>query len=307
MTFEVKPSIVSNPKGLNSAEFVIEPLPQGYGFTLGNALRRVLLTSLEGAAITEIKIDGARHEFTTLPGMKEDIVDLVLNLKTIRVQLEGKETAVVTVDRTGPGEVTGAGIVCGTGAKVLNPDQYITTLSDKKSKLKMELTIKRGKGYIVAEEQEIDALGVIPIDSIFTPVVDVNYKVSDTRVGGETNFDKLQLVVTTTGEVTPEEALHKASDILKEYFNFIINPEVVDSMDFGEEKVEAVVADSEILIEELDLPMRVVNSLTTSGIKTISDLTEKTEKEVSQIKNLGAKSIKEIIAKLQEMGLSLKD
>lgn len=305
MIFEVKPNLSKINEKAKYAEFVLEPLPNGFGLTLGHSLRRVLLTSLEGAAITSIKIDGAKHEFTTLPGVKEDMVDLILNIKKIEVKLEGKDESTMTLNKKGPGEVKASDIECPSGVKVLNPDQYITTLADKKTSLKIEFKIQKGKGYLPAEEQQIEELGVIPVDGIFTPVLDADYTVSDTRVGGKTNFDKLVMRITTTGEIEPQEALRKAAEILKDYYSFVVSPEEADEMPNEEVKEETV--EQDVLIEELDLPMRVVNSLGSAGIKTIGELIAKSEKEVSKIKNLGAKSIKEIKAKLDEMGLAFKE
>lgn len=305
MIFEVKPNLTKTNEKAKYAEFVLEPLPNGFGLTLGHSLRRVLLTSLEGAAITSIKIDGAKHEFTTLTGVKEDMVDLVLNIKKIEVKLEGKDDATMILNKKGPGEVKASDIECPSGIKVLNPDQYITTLADKKTTLKIEFKVQKGKGYLPAEEQQIEELGVIPVDGIFTPVLDADYSVSDTRVGGKTNFDKLVLRVTTTGEIEPQEALRKAAEILRDYYSFVVSPEEADEMPTEEVKEEKV--EQDVLIEELDLPMRVVNSLGSAGIKTIGELIDKNEKEVSKIKNLGAKSIKEIRAKLDEMGLTFKE
>lgn len=303
--FEVKPNLTKLNESENYAEFVVEPLPGGYGVTLGHSLRRVLLTSLEGSAITRIKIDGVQHEFTTLPGVKEDIVDLVLNIKKIRILIEGKEQATITLEKKGVGDVTAGDIKCPTGVKILNPDQYLTSLADSKTVLKIEFTVEKGKGYVSADEQEVDELNVIPIDAIFTPVLDVEYHVSDTRVGGETNFDKLQLMITTTGELAPQEALEKSSEILKSYYTFIVDPDTAEDM-VVEQDEEGTHEQEEILIEELNLPMRVINSLNSAGIKTITELVEKDSKEVAKIKNLGAKSIKEIKAKLAEMNLGLK-
>lgn len=306
MFFEVKPNLNKLNEKNNYGEFVIEPLPSGFGLTLGHSLRRVLLASLEGAAITTIKIDGAKHEFSTLPGVKEDLVDLVLNIKKIRVHLEdGKENATINLDKKGPGEVKAGDIVCPTGVQILNPDEYLTTLADKKTTLKIDFTVERGKGYLLAEEKQVPELGIIAIDAIFTPVLDVDYQVSDTRVGEKTNFDKLVLKITTTGGLDPEEALKKASSILKNYYDFLVNPEALEEPE--EKAQEVVVSKDDIFIEELDLPMRVVNSLTADGIKTVTELTQKTEKEVSKIKNLGAKSIKQIKEKLVEMNLNFKE
>ena len=227
MIFEVKPNLTKTNEGKNYAEFVVEPLPGGFGLTLGHALRRVLLTSLEGFAITSIKVVGAKHEFTAIKGIKEDMIDLVLNIKNIRVFLDSKEEVVITLEKKGAGQVTAADIKCPAGVRILNPEQYITTLADKNTKLKIEFRIQAGKGYVSAEEQEIDGLGVIPIDGIYTPVIDADYKVEDTRVGGKTNFDKLTLMVTTTGGIQPEDAVEKAAEILREYYNFIVNQKII--------------------------------------------------------------------------------
>lgn len=306
MIFAVKPNLTKTNEKENFAQFVIEPLPGGFGMTLGHSLRRVLLTSLEGAAITRIKIDNVKHEFSTLTGVKEDIIDLVLNIKKIKVFLEGKDEATMVLEKKGPGEVKAGDIVCPQGVRILNPEEYVTTLADKKTNLKIEFLVKKGKGYIPADVQEVAEIGVIPIDSIFTPVLDVDYKVVDTRVGGETDFNKLTLDITTNGGIEPQVALNRAAEILKAYYAFIVDPESAEE-EAKPVNTEGVSEKKEdILIEELNLPMRVVNSLTAANIKTISQLTEKSEKEISKVKNLGSKSVKQIKAKLTEMGYSLK-
>jgi len=307
MVFTVKPNLNKIEEKKNFAEFVIEPLPAGYGMTLGNSLRRVLLTSLEGVAITSVKIEGVKHEFSTLPGVKEDIIDLILNIKKIRLHMdsEGKEKVVVTLNKKGPGEVTAGDIECPTGISILNPDQYLTNLSDKKSSLKMECGVEKGKGYLPAEKQENKELGVIPVDGIFTPVLDVDYEVMDTRVGGETNLDKLVLKIVTNGGIEPQEALKKGAEILRDYFDFIISPESLEVA--KEEEPLEDNSQKETLIEDLNLPMRVINSLTAAGIQNVGELIEKTEKEISQIKNLGVKSIGEVKKKLSEMELNFKE
>lgn len=282
--------------------FVIEPLEQGYGNTIGNPLRRVLLSSLPGAAITFVKIAGVRHQFTTLPGLKEDIVELILNLKKIRMAYDGEKPTQIELDVTGPGEVKAGDIKCPSGASVINKDLVLGHLADKKSKLSIEMTVEKGYGYSPFEDRKSDILGVIPIDAIFTPVVRVNQKIEATRVGRMTNFDKLILEIYTDGTIAPSDALKQATQTLLSYFEQLINPKKVEKT---EEKKPLVANETaKLTIEELTLPTRIVNALEKAGYKTVEDLLLANPKDVAKIKNLGSKSLKIIAAALNEKGVS---
>src|SRR3989344_700500 len=284
--------------------FIIEPLPKGFGQTIGNSLRRVLFSSLIGSAVYQIKIKGVRHQFSTLPGLKEDIVELILNLKKINFKLEGEEKTVLNLSKTGPGEVKASDIELPANVTIGNPEQYIGSLADKNSKLEMTLWIERGTGYVPSEERQVEEVGVIPVDSLFTPVVRVNPKVEETRVGRSTNFDKLILEIWTNGAVAPFSALNEAAKILVSFFEHIYNPR--------EEKIAEVVVNPGVsqiilqtLIEELDLPIRVVNALKQAGYKKIADLHGKKIADLEKVRNLGAKSVKLVIEKLVEKGVNL--
>ncbi len=289
------------------AKFVCEPLERGYGITVGNALRRILLSSIMGAAVTKVKIDGALHEFTSLPEVKEDVTDIVLNLKELRIKLHGYEPRVITIDVDGPKEVTGADIVTDANVEILNPDHHIATVSDG-GRLRMELTVEAGRSYIPAEEnkKEDDAIGVISIDSLFSPIRKVNYSITNARVGQRTDYDKLTLEVWTDGSVFPEDAVAFAAKILKEQVSIFINfdesiePEVSEAEEepeFNENLLRPV--------DELELSVRSFNCLQNAGIKYIGDLVQKTEAEMLKTKNFGRKSLKEIKELLADMGLSL--
>ncbi len=288
----------------NYGYFVIEPLEQGYGHTLGNALRRVLLSSLKGAALTSVKFDNIKHPFSTIPGMKEDVVEFTLNLKKIRFKLEEDKEFNLNLEVTGPAVVTAASLEVPTGVVVVNKDQYLATLSDKKAKLSLKLTVKNGYGYVPAENQEKKEYGVIALDSLFSPVVRVNYKVEQTRVGRMTDLDKLILQIWTDSTVKPSEALKEAAKILVSYFLQIYEPKAVST-----EGVAVTPAISEeilkMTIEELDLPVRVVNSLKNGGIETVGQLLGTTRENLAKIKNLGVKSLNLIDEKLREKGVAL--
>lgn len=288
----------------NRGSFVIEPLPQGYGMTIGNGLRRVLLSSLPGAAITSVKIHGATHEFSTLKGVKEDMVQFLLNLKRVRVKLDSKDKVVVKLSATGPGDVKAKDIDTPTGVKVVNADEHLATLSDKKTKLEAELTVESGTGYMPVEDRKASGIGVIPLDAIFSPVIRVNYQIEATRVGQFTNFDKLTMEVVTDGTMDPENAVKEAARILVNGFEMLVNPAKK-----GAEEEEVKPArpraglDEAATIEELELPTRVNNALHSAGIETIADLLATPQDKLSTIKNLGAKSVKDIKEKLAEKGL----
>jgi DNA-directed RNA polymerase subunit alpha len=296
--FQIKTERETQTEGV----FVIEPLEQGYGNTIGNPLRRVLLSSLPGAAITFVKIGGVRHQFTTIPGLKEDVVELILNIKKIRVQYTGEKPIQIELDVTGPGEVKAGDIKCPTGVSIANKDLVLGNLADKKSKLSIEMTVERGYGYSPFEDRKSDTLGIIPIDATFTPVVRVNQKIESTRVGRMTNFDKLILEIYTDGTISPSDALKEATKTLISYFEQLANPKKVEKA----EEVKPLVANetAKLTIEELTLPTRIVNALEKSGYKTVEDLLSASPKEVAKIKNLGSKSLKIIQAALKEKGVT---
>ncbi len=306
------------PKGLerdsDSSEFygkfVIEPLERGFGITLGNALRRVLLSSLQGAAAASVKIDGVLHEFTTIPGVLEDVTDIILNLKGVRFKMEGEdpEPATVRIDKTGECEITAGDIDCPAGVSVLNPDHHIASLSDDGS-FQAEIVVKMGKGYVVAERNktEDDAIGVIPIDSIFSPIRKVNYVVTNARVGQITDYDKLTLEVWTDGSVAPEDAVAYAAKILKEQLQVFINFEEGPEPELEPEEEEPELFNENLLrpVDELELSVRSANCLKKANIRVIGELVQKTEAEMLKTKNFGRKSLNEIKEILSEMGLTL--
>jgi DNA-directed RNA polymerase subunit alpha len=295
-----------NPTNDKSGKFVIEPLPQGYGITIGNALRRVLLSSLTGAAITSVKVRGVTHEFSSLKGVKEDMVQFILNLKRVRVKLEGTTTANLKLSATGPGAVTAKDIEVPSGATVANPDEYLATLSDSKTKLEVELAVEAGTGYVPVEDRKASGIGVIPLDAVYSPVIRVNYNIEPTRVGQFTNYDKLTLDVTTDGTLDPETAVKKAADIVVQAFSILVEP----AGDGSEEeapapKKTAGKVDGSATIEELELPTRVNNALHSAGIETVNDLLNTPADTLATIKNLGSKSVKDIEARLTEKGLTV--
>ena len=288
--------------------FVVEPLERGYGTTLGNSLRRVLLSSLPGVAATYLKLDGVVHEFSTIPGVKEDVTEIVLNLKGLTAKILSDGPKVVYIDAEGPCEVTAADIKADSEVEILNPDMHIATLSGG-GKLGMELTIDKGRGYVPAErnKQLNNTIGVIPMDSIYTPVSKVNYKVENTRVGQVTDFDKLTLEVWTNGVISAEDAVSLAAKIITEHLNLFVNLSaegagadiMVEKGDAGKEKV------LEMTIEELDLSVRSFNCLKRAGINTVEDLISRTEDDMRKVRNLGRKSLEEVINKLDSLGFTL--
>ena len=294
-------------------KFVCEPLERGYGTTFGNSLRRMLLSSLEGAAITSIRIDGVLHEFSTIPGVRDDVTNIVLNLKQLCLKMAGNEPKVIRIDVEGEKEVTAADIICDADIEILNPDLHIATV-DETGKLKIEMTVARGRGYIPAERNKKpdDTIGVIPIDSIFSPVQRVNYTVQDTRVGNETDYDKLILEVWTDGSLRPEEAVSKAAGILVMHLKLFQSmdglPEEIEEEEatFPEEVEDDTSKVLEMTIEDLDLSVRSFNCLKRANINTVADLAEKTEDDMMKVRNLGRKSLEEVKKKLEELGLALR-
>ncbi|BAL82422.1 putative DNA-directed RNA polymerase subunit alpha [Selenomonas ruminantium subsp. lactilytica TAM6421] len=294
-------------------KFVCEPLERGYGTTFGNSLRRMLLSSLEGSAITSIRIDGVLHEFSTIPGVRDDVTNIVLNLKQLCLKMAGSEPKVIRIDVEGEKEVTAADIICDADIEILNPDLHIATV-DATGKLKIEMTVARGRGYIPAERNKKpdDTIGVIPIDSIFSPVQRVNYTVQDTRVGNETDYDKLILEVWTDGSLRPEEAVSKAAGILVMHLKLFQSmdglPEEIEEEEatFPEEVEDDTSKVLEMTIEDLDLSVRSFNCLKRANINTVADLAEKTEDDMMKVRNLGRKSLEEVKKKLEELGLALR-
>ena len=287
--------------------FIIEPLDQGFGHTLGNSLRRTLLGSLPGAAVTQVKIAGARHQFSTLSGMAEDVVELVLNLKGVRLMLNSDKPQKLTVDVKGPKEVKAKDIGKAAGVEVVNGDLVIAHLADSKSKLSAQLVVEKGQGYSLASDRQSNEIGVIPIDANFSPVDKVNYFVEPTRVGRLTNFDKLTVEVTTDGTIKPSEALKQAAKILVDHFAVILQPQTGTKKKKVEEKKAAITDDIlNASLEELDLPVRLTNSLKTGKISTIGDFLSRDRKEVLKMKNMGPKSVVLVEEKLKEKGVERK-
>lgn len=293
-------------------KFVVEPLERGFGNTLGNSLRRVLLSSLEGVAVTSIKIDGVLHEFSTIPGVKEDVTEIVLNMKGLTAKLLCNGPKTVTINAEGPCIVTAESIKCDSEVEILNPEMHIATLGEG-AKLSMEITLDKGRGYVPAErnkaEMPSNIIGVLPVDSIYTPVLKVNYNVENTRVGQITDYDKLTLDVWTNGVINAQEAVSLSARVLLEHLNLFVNLSdkgsnteiMVEKDDKGKEKV------LEMTIEELDLSVRSFNCLKRAGINTVEDLINKSEDDMMKVRNLGRKSLEEVVEKLTSLGFSLQN
>ena len=307
-----KIEIVEISEDSRYGKFVCEPLERGYGTTFGNSLRRILLSSLPGAAITSIRIDGVLHEFSTIPGVRDDVTNIILNLKALCLKMYSDEPRVIRIDVDGEGEVTAADIAVDSEIEILNPELHIATLN-KDGSLHMEMTVERGRGYVPADKNKKPdhVIGIIPIDSIFSPILRVNYAVADTRVGNVTDYDKLTLEVWTDGSIRPEEALSKAASILIMHLKLFQNMAGVPEEEEEEEGtfLEPQEADTtqvmEMTIEDLDLSVRSYNCLKRANINTVADLTEKTEEDMMKVRNLGRKSLEEVKKKLQELDLSL--
>lgn len=290
-------------------KFVVEPLERGYGTTLGNSLRRILLSSLPGAAVTSIQVDGVQHEFSTIEGVIEDVTTVILNIKKLALKIYSDEEKTLEIDIQGEREVTAADITHDSDVEILNPDLHIASLG-KNGNLRMRLTAKRGRGYTPADanKREDQPIGVIPIDSIFTPVSRATYTIENTRVGQVANFDKLTLDVWTDGSIRPEEAVSLGAKILTEHLNIFVgltdeaqNAEIM--VEKEEDQKEKVL---EMTIEELDLSVRSYNCLKRAGINTVQELANKTEEDMMKVRNLGRKSLEEVKAKLEELGLGLR-
>ena len=282
-------------------KFVVEPLERGYGTTLGNALRRILLSSLPGAAVTSIKIDGILHEFSTIPGVKEDVTEIILNLKKLAVRLDGESTKRAIINAVGPKEVTAADIIGDSDMEIFNPDLHIATLEENAT-LVMEINLARGRGYVPAEQNKTEStpISVIPVDSIYTPVRKVNFTVENTRVGQVTDYDRLVLEIWTDGSITPEEGVSIGAKIMQEHLNLFIQlTDATDGLEIMVEKEEDQKEKAlEMTIEELELSVRSFNCLKRAAINTVEELTQKTEDDMMKVRNLGKKS--------EELGLGLK-
>jgi DNA-directed RNA polymerase subunit alpha len=295
---------------LNDTEgvFVIEPLERGLGHTLGNSMRRILLSSIPGAAVTSVRITGVQHEYSSIEGVREDTIEILLNVKELVLHLEGDEPASVKLKATKAGDVTAADIEAPSNVVVINADHHIATLT-KKGKLEVEMTVEKGRGYSSAEENERegDPIGVIPVDSVFSPVSNVTFKVEYTRVGQRTDFDKLTLMVRTDGSIKPDEAVSHGARILIEHISLLANlAEEAGLIDVFEPTETAATAGLDTSISELDLNVRAYNCLQRAKIETLADLVSHTEDELLGIRNLGAKTVELIKEKLQARGLSLK-
>ena len=305
-----KPNITKIDENKDYGKFVIEPLERGYGTTLGNSLRRVLLASLPGAAVTSINIDGVLHEFDTVPGVREDVMQIILNIKGIAVKSYVEDEKIIELDVEGPAEVTAGDILTDSDIEIVNPDHYLFTIGEGSS-LKATLTVNSGRGYVPADENKKDnaPVGTLAVDSIYTPVTKVNYQVEPARVGSNDGFDKLTLEILTNGTIIPEDALGLSARILTEHLDLFTNlTEIAKSTEVMKEADTE--SDDRILdrtIEELDLSVRSYNCLKRAGINTVHDLTEKSEAEMMKVRNLGRKSLEEVKLKLIDLGLGLKD
>ena len=307
-----KPRIecIEPPTDSSYGKYIIEPLERGYGTTLGNSLRRVLLSSLPGTAVTSIRINGVQHEFSTIPGVKEDVTEIVLNVKSIIARLHSEGAKTVYIEAVGEGVVTAGDIKTDAEVEVLNPEQPIATL-EPDGALSMELTFDHGRGYVSADKNKNPqtAIGTIPVDSIYTPVLKVNYSVENTRVGNQTDYDKLTIEVWTDNTITARDAVSLGAKILCDHFTLFTdlsdtvgnNPTVVEKTEQQRDKV------LEMTIEELDLSVRSFNCLKRANINTVEDLISKTQDEMIKVRNLGRKSLEEVEHKLAQMGLSLAD
>ncbi len=306
-----KPTIecVYSDEDANYGKFIVEPLERGYGTTLGNSLRRILLNSLPGTAVTSVKIDGILHEFSTIPGVKEDVTEIILNLKKLAISLRGEDTKRVIINAQGPMEVTAADIIADSELEIFNPDLHIATLENNAS-LVMEINIATGRGYVTADQNknENTPIAVIPMDSIYTPVSKVNYTIENTRVGQVTDYDRLILEIWTDGSLSPEEGVSIGAKIMQEHLKLFIDlTESMNSMEIMVEKEEDQKEKAlEMSIEELELSVRSFNCLKRAAINTVEELTRKSEDEMMKVRNLGKKSLDEVKHKLEELGLGLK-
>ena len=305
-----KPNITKIDENKDYGKFVVEPLERGYGTTLGNSLRRVLLASLPGAAVTSINIEGVLHEFDTIPGVREDVMQIILNIKGIAVKSYVQDEKMIELDVEGPAEITAGDILTDSDIEIVNPDHYLFTIGEG-ARFKAVMTVNSGRGYVPADQNKRDdaPVGTLAVDSIYTPVTKVNYQVEPARVGSNDGFDKLTLEIMTNGTIIPEDALGLSARILTEHLDLFTDlTEVAKATDVMKEVDKS--SDDHVLertIEELDLSVRSYNCLKRAGINTVYDLTEKTEPEMMKVRNLGRKSLEEVKVKLADLGLGLKN
>lgn len=285
----------------NSAEIVIEPLPQNFGHTLGNSLRRVLLTSLEGGAAVRVKIDGVPHQFSTLSGMKEDVLEFILNLKTLNFSVDSKEPVELKLKASGVTEVKASDIDLPANVFLANPDTVLCHLTSPKAKLSAVITVANGMGYVGAEDNATDEIGVIPLDASFSPVIRANYTIEAARVGRSSNFDKVRLALTTNGTISPEEAVKNAARILTSFFDYVNSAEAY----IQEEKSKSVI-ETAGFVDDLDLPTRVLNALKKANINKLSDLKALSLADLKKVKNLGEKSAMQVTEKAKEKGINIE-
>ena len=311
MTEIEKPEIrrVDDGNEPNYGQFVVEPLDRGYGITLGNSLRRILLSSLPGTAVTSVRIEGVLHEFSVIPGVLEDTADIILNLKRLALKSWSDEGKLIRIDKEGPAEVTAGDILADSDVDILNPSQHIAYV-DEGARLSMEMSIERGRGYVRADKNKRgeQVIGAISVDSIFSPVVKANWRVEDTRVGHITDYDRLTVEVWTDGSMSPEEAVSMGSKILSDHLRLFVNltdgaPGVEVGMEREEDKRDRLL---EMPIEELDLSVRSFNCLKRAGINTVGELTAKTDEDMMKVRNLGKKSLEEVKEKLASLSLALR-
>ena len=306
-----KPTIecIFSDEDSNYGKFVVEPLERGYGTTLGNSLRRILLSSLPGVAVTSVKIDGILHEFSTIPGVKEDVTEIILNLKKLAIKLSGENTKRVLINAIGPKEVTAADILGDSDVEIFNQDLHIATLEENAT-LIMEINLARGRGYVPADmnKDENTPISVIPTDSIYTPVKKVNFTVENTRVGQVTDYDKLILEIWTDGSITPSEGVSIGAKIMQEHLSLFVElTDSTESMEIMVEKEENQKEKAlEMTIEELELSVRSFNCLKRAAINTVEELTHRSEEDMMKVRNLGKKSLDEVKYKLEELDLSLR-
>ena len=308
MTEFMRPTVTTEEVNDTVARYIVEPLERGYGTTFGNSLRRMLLSSLEGAAITSIRIDGVLHEFSTIPGVRDDVTNIVLNLKELCLKMAGNEPRIIRIDVEGEKEVTAADIICDADIEILNPDLHIATVNED-GKLKIEMTVERGRGYVPADKNKSaqQVIGTIPVDSIYAPVLKVNYAVENTRVGNQTDFDKLTIEVWTDKTISARDALSLGAKILCDHFTLFtdLSDTIGNSCTVVEKEPERPDTVMKMTIEELELSVRSFNCLKRAGINTVEDLVSKSEDEMMKVRNLGRKSLEEVMAKLDSLGFKL--
>lgn len=297
------PELKTETEGHNQATFAIEPLYSGYGMTLGNSLRRVILSSLGGAAVSAVKIDGVSHEFSTMPGITEDVVAIVLNLKKLRFRVFNDEVQTITLTKKGKGPVTGADITTNADIEVVNGDQHIATIDDAKTTLSMEIRVEKGRGYVPVEARQHESLevGMIAVDSLYSPVRRVRYNVENTRVGQQTDFDRLLVDIETDGSITPHDAISQAAKILVEHFAVVAGEPVSKTAPVTEDVAVVDSVGGKIMIEEVNFSPRTANALINNEIRTIADLTRLTDSDLKELKGFGAKAYDEVKEKLAEL------